>query len=100
MKLTVLSSLFALLLISQVQAQEVDPALMIHEQFAKIDTNADGEISQEEFLNYKIEETKKVTAKIFEKLDTDKNGAISEEEYSKIIANIMNQLKKMSENLK
>lgn len=100
MKFTIFSSLFALLLINQVQAQEVDPDLMIHEQFAKIDTNADGEISQEELLNYKIEETKKVTAKIFEKLDTDKNGAISEEEYSKIIANIMNQLKKMSENLK
>ncbi len=100
MKLIAFSSLFALLLINSVSAQQADPALMIHEQFAKIDTNSDGEISQEEFLNYKMEETKKVTAKVFEKLDTDKNGAISEEEYSQIVTNIMNQLKKISENLK
>ena len=100
MKLTVFSCLLTLLFINSVQAQQVDPALMIHEQFAKIDTNSDGEISQEEFLNYKMEETKKVTAKVFEKLDTDKNGAISEEEYSQIVTNIMNQLKKISENLK
>ena len=30
-------------------AQNADPALLIREQFAKIDTNGDGEISQEEF---------------------------------------------------
>ena len=100
MKFTIFSSLFALLLINQVQAQEVDPALMIHEQFAKIDVNSDGEISQEEFLEYKLEETKKITAKVFDKLDTDKNGAISEEEYSKTVTNIVNQLKKLSEGLK
>ena len=47
-----------------------------------------------------VEETKKVTEKIFEKLDTDKNGTISEEEYSQIVANIVNQLKKISEGLK
>ncbi len=99
MKLIAFSSLFALLLINSVQAQEVDPALMIHEQFAKIDTNSDGEISQEEFLEYKLEETKKVTAKVFEKLDTDKNGTISEAEYSQTVANIVNQLKKLSGSL-
>lgn len=100
MKLTVFSCLLTLFLINSVQAQQVDPKLMIHEQFAKIDTNSDGEISQEELVNYKVEETKKVTEKIFEKLDTDKNGTISEEEYSQIVANIVNQLKKISEGLK
>ncbi len=99
MKLTVFSCLLTLLFINSVQAQQVDPALMIHEQFAKIDTNSDGEISQEEFLDYKMEETKKVTAKVFEKLDTDKNGTISEAEYSQTVANIVNQLKKISAGL-
>ncbi len=99
MKLTVFSCVLTLLFINSVQAQQIDPTLMIHEQFTKIDTNSDGEISQEELVEYKLEETKKVTAKIFEKLDTDKNGTISEEEYSQTVANIVNQLKKMSEGL-
>ncbi len=80
-------------------AQNADPALLIREQFAKIDTNGDGEISQEEFLAYKQEETKKVTAKIFEKLDTDKSGGISEEEYAQTVNTILSQLKKLSAGL-
>lgn len=82
-----------------VQAQQAAPSLLIHEQFAKIDTNGDGEVSQEEFLNYKLAETKKVTAKVFQKLDTDKSGGISEEEYSQTVNNIINKLKQMSESI-
>jgi len=80
-------------------AQNTDPALLIREQFSKIDSNGDGEISQEEFLAYKQEETKKVTAKVFKKLDTDKSGGISETEYAQTINNILGQLKKLSEGI-
>ena len=80
-------------------AQSADPSLVIHEQFAKIDTNGDGEISEEEFLDYKMEETKKVTAKVFSKLDTDKSGGISEEEYSQTVSNIINKMKKLSQGM-
>lgn len=99
MKKLILSLFLAFTAISTAQAQKADPSLLIHEQFTKIDTNGDGEISQEEFLNYKLEETKKVTTKVFEKLDSDKNGSISEEEYSQTVNNIINQLKKMSEGM-
>lgn len=80
-------------------AQNADPALLIREQFSKIDTNGDGEISQAEFLAYKQEETKKITAKIFEKLDTDKSGGISEAEYAQTVNTILSQLKKLSAGL-
>lgn len=46
-----------------------------------------------------MEETKKVTAKVFSKLDTDKSGGISEEEYSQTVSNIINQLKKLSQGM-
>ena len=80
-------------------AQQTNPTALIHEQFVQIDSNGDGEISQEEFLNYKIKELKLVSDKIFKKLDTDKNGGISEKEYAQTVNNILHQLQKLSSNL-
>ncbi len=82
-----------------VMAQNADPSLLIREQFSQIDANGDGEISQAEFLAYKQEETKKITAKIFEKLDTDKSGGISEAEYAQTVNTILSQLKRLSAGL-
>ena len=65
MKKVILTAGMLLWAVHPALAQSADPSLLIHEQFAKIDTNGDGEISEEEFLDYKMEETKKVTAKFF-----------------------------------
>ena len=99
MKKVILTAGMLLWAVHPALAQSADPSLLIHEQFAKIDTNGDGEISEEEFLDYKMEETKKVTAKGFSKLGTDKSGGISEEEYSQTVSNIINQLKKLSQGM-
>ncbi len=80
-------------------AQKTDSTALIHEQFVQIDSNGDGEISQEEFLNYKMKELRLVSDKIFKKLDTDKNGGISEKEYAQTVNTILHQLQKLSGSL-
>ena len=55
MKKVILTAGMLLWAVHPALAQSADPSLLIHEQFAKIDTNGDGEISEEEFLDYKME---------------------------------------------
>ena len=95
MKFLSLAVLGILLSASVVCAQQSNPLEMLRSQFASLDTDRNGEISSDEFLIYKMQEAKQVSAKAFEKLDTDGNGSISEQEYLQKMRLILEQLQKI-----
>lgn len=62
------------------------------EEFNKLDTNKDGSISQEEYIEYMVRETRKKSAKSFSQLDTDNDGKISKDEYNDFISQATGQM--------
>jgi Ca2+-binding EF-hand superfamily protein len=80
---------FAFMSASSVFAQETPKKV-----FASMDTNKDGKVSQEEFMNYYIEYIEKSRNPRFEKLDTDKDGCISREEFMAVSVSEAQQLGK------
>lgn len=64
------------------------------EEFNKLDKDKDGNISQEEYIDYMIEETRKKSAESFSQLDTNKDGKISKEEYNEFVNKATGQMGK------
>ena len=50
--------------------------------FANMDTNQDGKVSKEEFMNFHLKFAKKAQDARFNRLDTNGDGTISREEFS------------------
>lgn len=89
----------ALLLSANTAAAQGSGKSVFQEQFAQIDTNGDGKITAEEFLNFKIEETKKTSPQAFKKIDLNGDGVVTEGEYEQMLNNIMQMLVKTSAGL-
>lgn len=98
MKKVILTAAALLFSATLAQAQSSENSVF-KEQFAKIDTNGDGKITAEEFLNFKIEETKKVSPQAFKKIDLNGDGVVTEDEYEQMLNNIMQMLVKTSAGL-
>ena len=49
--------------------------------FARMDTNQDGKVTEEEFMTFYVEYAEKLRQARFDKLDTNKDGMISREEF-------------------
>lgn len=64
------------------------------EEFNKLDTDKDGNISQEEYIEYMVQETRKKSAKSFSQLDTNKDGKISKDEYNEFVNQATGQMGK------
>lgn len=70
--------------LGQAQAKDKKPAMTPEEKFAKLDTDADGKVSLEEYVAMGKDEKKKANlGKMFKKLDKDKDESLSLEEMSK-----------------
>ena len=63
-------------------------------EFDNADLNGDGELSQEEFVEYTIKEAR---AKAENSFDTDHNGSLSEEEY---LAALQKMMRRLAEQIK
>ena len=61
------------------------------------DLNGDGELSQEEFVEYTIKEARAKAENTFNGFDTDHNGSLSEEEY---LAALQKMMRRLAEQIK
>ena len=61
-------------------------------EFDNADLNGDGELSQEEFVEYTIKEARAKAENTFNGFDTDHNGSLSEEEYLAAVQKMMRRL--------
>ena len=52
------------------------------------------DISQEEYIEYMVQETRKKSAKSFSQLDTNKDGKISKDEYNEFVNQATGQMGK------
>ena len=59
--------------------------------------NGDGELSQEEFVEYTIKEARAKAENTFNGFDTDHNGSLSEEEY---LAALQKMMRRLAEQIK
>ena len=71
---------------------------MTNQEFLKIDTNNDGEISLSEYQDYIVKQTIKDSEKSFAKLDTDNDGKISQQEYSAFMSGFTARIKDAIQN--
>lgn len=69
----------------------------IVERFTQLDSNQDGKISIEEYLNFALAKEKALLLKKFESIDTDKDGYLNFEEFTIASEPIFNILKKFRE---
>ncbi len=66
-------------------------------EFDNVDLNGDGELSQEEFVEYTIKEARAKAENTFNGFDTDHNGSLSEEEY---LAALQKMMRRLAEQIK
>lgn len=64
----------------------------LKEQFNAMDTNKDGKVSKEEFVQFRIQDYTKKQEDIFVQLDQKNNGEITVEEYQAAVEKMMNDL--------
>lgn len=55
--------------------------MLMKKKYDEMDLNQDGVVTEQEFVDYKTNEARKIAIEIFKHVDIDHNGIISEEEY-------------------